>query len=690
MMKLSVSLEPYIQEINPPISPSLRWNKLSETQKTDYHQKLSELLRERPSQMRDCGSQCLCTNPVCHAGIQEEYDALLKTLKEADCVLPRFKPGVQKDWWTPDLTILRDQSVEAHALWVAGGRQHAGPLHLERIRARATFKRAVRAAQRNKKQESRNRLHEAFVSNDTDSFWKNWRHLYSKDKSNLSPMVDGCVSQKDIAGIFKSNFQKNAQPNDETKVNELGEEFSKLYDEFSSNHAENCDCTKYRFTVENILDATFSMKKDKCADDDGISAEHFFNAPLALFDRLKNLFNHMLFHSFVPFQFRLGFVLPIVKDNQGSLSDSGNYRGITISPIQSKIFEHALKIVFASHLTTSLHQFGFKKRSSTTHALYCLKETINYFVNNGSRVFCSFLDASKAFDRLVHAGLYIKLIKRGTPKIFVDIIMAWYQNLQCRVKWGDATSEWFQTVAGVRQGGVLSPDFYNIYVEDLLAKLKSLGIGCYVLNQFAAALFYADDMALLSPTLRGLQRLLDCCSEYCRKWDIGLNPKKTKNMYFGRRVKDLHCTSLDGKDIEWVDKWTYLGVSLKSAKNFNCSISEKILKFYKCANAIFRIDGQSDELTMLRLIEAHCIPLLTYAIEVIHVTDPDEWRKMRVAYNSVFRKIFGYGYFDSVRELQGFLGRPTWEELIDKRKTSFKHKLGHFPIESIIHQFPNV
>ena len=161
-------------------------------------------------------------------------------------------------------------------------------------------------------------------------------------------------------------------------------------------------------------------------------------------------------------------------------------------------------------------------------------------------------------------------------------------------------------------------------------------------------------------------------------------------MYFGRRVNNLHCISLDGKDIEWVDNWTYLGVSLMSDKKFNCSTTEKVKKFYKCANAIFRIDGQSDELTMLRLIEAHCIPLLTYAIEVIHVTDPHERRQMRVAYNSVFRKIFEYRRFDSVRELQGFLGRPTWEELMDKRKNNFQRKLGHFPLDSIIHQFTNV
>ena len=108
----------------------------------------------------------------------------------------------------------------------------------------------------------------------------------------------------------------------------------------------------------------------------------------------------------VPKQFRSGFIIPLAKDIHSNLADSGNYRGITISPILSKLFEHILKAVFCDSLSTSQYQFGFKKRSSIVHALHFLKETVNYYVDHGSRVFCSFLDASKAFDRLVHSGLF--------------------------------------------------------------------------------------------------------------------------------------------------------------------------------------------------------------------------------------------------------------------------------------------
>ena len=50
-----------------------------------------------------------------------------------------------------------------------------------------------------------------------------------------------------------------------------------------------------------------------------------------------------------------------------------------------------------------------------------------------------------------------------------------------------------------------------------------------------------------------------------------------------------------------------------------------------------RIDGNADEMVRLRLLEAHCLPILTYGIEIVHVSNRDDRRQLRVAYNSIFR-----------------------------------------------------
>ena len=222
---------------------------------------------------------------------------------------------------------------------------------------------------------------------------------------------------------------------------------------------------------------------------------------------------------------------------------------------------------------------------------------------------------------------------------------------------------------------MLSPDFYSIYVDDLIQKILLLGIGCYYISVFAAALFYADDMAILAPSMKGLKRILTTCNEYCVEWDVCLNAKKSKIVPFGKKLDTVRDVILDGNKIEIVKEWVYLGITLRSDTIFNCSVSDRVKKFYRCANAIFRIDGHSNDTVMLHLIETHCVPLLTYGIEVVHVKNRDEKRQLRVAYNSVFRKIFGYRWCESVTALQHFLGRPTWEQLVEKRQSGFQARI---------------
>ena len=125
----------------------------------------------------------------------------------------------------------------------------------------------------------------------------------------------------------------------------------------------------------------------------------------------------------------------------------------------------------------------------------------------------------------------------------------------------------------------------------LLDILASTGAGCHLRLVFLSILLYADDMALLAPSLKGLQTLLFATEQYCKKWDVMLNAKKSKNMSFGKKQK-LCSLQLDGKSIEWVDSWPYLGVTLKDHTSFNCCIDEKEKSFYRCVNGILRIEGR--------------------------------------------------------------------------------------------------
>ena len=86
---------------------------------------------------------------------------------------------------------------------------------------------------------------------------------------------------------------------------------------------------------------------------------------------------------------------------------------------------------------------------------------------------------------------------------------------------------------------------------------------------------------------------------------------------------------------------------------------------------------------MLCLAETHCIPLLTYAIEIVHVVNRDERRQLRVAYNSVFRKLFEYRRSESVTALQCILNSPTWEQLVQKRRSKFVSRVQQLDMNSL-------
>ena len=84
---------------------------------------------------------------------------------------------------------------------------------------------------------------------------------------------------------------------------------------------------------------------------------------------------------------------------------------------------------------------------------------------------CAPLDVSKAFDRMNHYGLYIKLMERNIPRVFLDVLLCWYCKCYAVVRWGSFVSQQFHILAGVRQGGVLSPTLFAVYIDSVIKKV---------------------------------------------------------------------------------------------------------------------------------------------------------------------------------------------------------------------------
>jgi len=94
------------------------------------------------------------------------------------------------------------------------------------------------------------------------------------------------------------------------------------------------------------------------------------------------------------------------------------------------------------------------------------------------------------------------------------LLRNWYSKLQSAVRWNNFVGVWFPILCGVPQGGILSPYLFAFYVDDLIARLKQSGYRIHISQVFFGCLLYADDIALLSPSCHGLQKLIDICSKF--------------------------------------------------------------------------------------------------------------------------------------------------------------------------------
>ena len=116
-------------------------------------------------------------------------------------------------------------------------------------------------------------------------------------------------------------------------------------------------------------------------------------------------------------------------------------------------------------LNTSVNQFGFKPKGSTSMCTMLVKETISYYRANSNDVYCVFLDASKAFDRVRYDKLFNCLFDRNIPVIFIRLLLNMYTSHSACVLWDRVYTNRFPIQNGVKQGGILiSPGLFCIYI----------------------------------------------------------------------------------------------------------------------------------------------------------------------------------------------------------------------------------
>lgn len=269
-------------------------------------------------------------------------------------------------------------------------------------------------------------------------------------------------------------------------------------------------------------------------------------------------------------------------------------------------------------------QIGFLPGHRTADHVLTLRTLIAKQVNHRKEsIYACFVDFKKAFDSIWHQGLLYKLLSYDINGNFYNLIKDLYSKSNCNIKLGQHKTKSFKYLRGVRQGCILNPLLFNLYLNELpfsLNKTKSSDPLILPDGTKLNSLLYADDLIILSRSKQGLQNCLNTLQSFCNDWKLNVNLKKTKTMIFQKKIRKSQNTvfHLNGNPIEAAHEYTYLGVKLTPSGNFNTTqeqLREKILHSFFGLRKYIDINTLTPHLAS-KLFDTMIAPILTYNSEV--------------------------------------------------------------------------
>jgi len=577
-------------------------------------------------------------------GVDQIYNNVVDILREgANKFIPKHNKSFYKFWWSQELDVLKDQAISSCRAWKDVGKPKHGPIHLKYKQDKLLYKKCIRDEQQRETISYTNDLHDALLCKSGQAFWKCWNSKFeNKSTKHYIAQIDGIADSGLIADKFAKHFESSCSPFSPERNMELKTNYVKI-----RTHYVGSPIIDTQMVDVELIDKLISkLANGKAAGLDEISGEHLkFSHPI-LVCILTKLFNFFILKGHIPVNFGASYTVPIPKcDGRIRSVTVNDFRGISISPIISKLFEMAILDRFSIYFTSSDNQFGFKKHLSCRHAIYCVRNIVESCIYNGSTANVCTIDLSKAFDRMNHFALFIKLMKRNFPLQLLTILETWFSISRTCVKWNGHVSEFFTLLSGVRQGGVLSPVLFAIFIDDIALKVKLANVGCYVSSICSCIILYADDIVLLSPTVTGLQYLLTVCERELEALDMQINVGKSMCIRFGQRF-DVQCanlTSIHGGSFIWVSRCRYLGIYFVSGRTLKCSFDNAKASFYRAFNAMFsKIGRAASEETVVALLRFKCLPILLYATEACPMLSRDK-QSLEFSITRLFMKIFRTG-----------------------------------------------
>ena len=576
--------------------------------------------------------------------------------------------------WNDYVEHYFQNSLYWHNLWVLHGRQENGYLADMRRLTRAHYHKTRKIVIRQQESIKSDMLAESLDSDNVNIFWNNVRK-YRKKGNYMPNNMDSVQGPENISGLFKNNYNElyNCVSYNEEDMNLLKNDISKYINDNFNDPILNDNAESFLIHPNEVRLAVESLKSDKNDGAYSLKSQNLIHASEILHGHLSILFTIMLKHGYSPNGMLLGTMVPIPKGKFNDLTNSKNYRAITISSLFGKLFDIIVLNREGQHLMTNDLQFSFKSGSSTTMCTSMVRETITYFVHKGANVYSLVLDATKAFDRVNYCKLFRILLERKVCPLICRLLLNMYVNQKLRVKWAGTYSEEFTVTNGVKQGGVISPILYCVYIDGLINELKASGVGCFMTKVYAGIFIYADDLKLLAPSVHALRIMLNICLNYASKFDVKFNDK-SQLIVFKPHPDDVPCPDvyINGAKLHAVESITHLGHVIND-NIFKCDASKCIKDFNVQCNSFLADFKNANSFIRNHLFFKYCTAF--YGAQFLPINNNNVMHPLYVAWRMAVRRVWRVPWTTHCNLLPHIAGVMPPELSLAKRSIKFITKL---------------
>ena len=533
--------------------------------------------------------------------------------------------------WNRKVKQLHANARNIYLTWINKGRNKVC-IEFELMKeTRRLFKAALNDCKINEIREISLSIQEKFANKDMTSFWKEVQKRNNKVKH--SEIIDGKSNNSEIVDIFNNKFLKTEEMIDNDQP-----ERDLLHSLRENWHTSD----KFHLKISSVTLKELISRLSVGEGHDGLHALFLRKVSDRLLSILSSFMTACYSHCCTPVEVLHGDINPTLKDPKGNVTESSNYRPVMQSSCLLKLFEMHILDVLNEKLFFNCRQFGFKKETSTTDACFILKETVNKYTYKGGKVHGLFIDLSKAFDTVDHFQLGQMLLQRNVPPDIALFLIHYLRNQRARIVWNGLTGEYRNIEKGVRQGGILSPLLFKLYIDDVLQEIAQTNIGCRLGILRINILAYADDLVLLAATLCQLNQLYKILENKFKQLKLNINKDKSKCMIF-RKTRESELQNkilICDREFEVVTSYKYLGHILQSNLMDTLDMEFRLNSFFAKFNWLFRNFKNISSETLLYLFNAFCTP--DYGLSLWNngqACRKQIFKSFEVAYSNALKKI---------------------------------------------------